>query len=176
MASFIVLDDYLDNTRAFAAATVIADDQFDIPGLVRSGCALAPLTAEIEAMVPGFLAQRSHNPSASFVAILAGGGAIGASTILVAQVTASSSVNVATLTFVDTTLGDVVLSLPLPSVGAWATFKKVSTDTHEIQVQPTPAASVEANIAGTAFTLPSSDSALLCSWNLVCDGTDWWLV
>jgi hypothetical protein len=78
--------------------------------------------------------------------------------------------------FVTTASAAVELSLPAPSAGLVFAIKKTNEGTYPISLEPDGSESIEGGTGGAAFTLPSSDLALRCSWTIVCDGADWWLV
>lgn len=78
--------------------------------------------------------------------------------------------------FVSTSSGAVTLSLPEVAAGLLFPIKKTNEGTYPIALEPNASESIEGGTGGAAFTLPSSDLALRCSWTIVCDGANWWLV
>lgn len=77
--------------------------------------------------------------------------------------------------FVDTTGGDVALTLPNPVVqGAGRRFKIVKTNTGTGKITLTRYAAENINGAAADLDLPGSGGAAIGTWDVSSDGTDWW--
>lgn len=77
--------------------------------------------------------------------------------------------------FVDCSSGNVDIQLPAPAVAGKRIWQIVQTAGGS-SIDLLQAASEDINGIAATFTLPGSDAAAVSAWQVVSDGTNWWVL